>query len=343
MVFKLREHNNVPKPPALTKTKMCVVCKENSAVHLHYGGRSCLSCKAFFRRAVTSSKKERVCKFRKVPDPEALCTVKKCAFCRFKRCKKNGMLEQLVLSGSKDALKHVGRCGKDTLEKLKQMQENKGLEVDEEKKKDVEDKENYSLWDGMDLVIENTDLNTDLNTIEPSLPASPSVDLVFEDNAAHLISSLVTQLSIFVPEEFTARDLLAPESEYSHALVFTYLQVRNSLVTWPYNSFQDYVVQLVLLFLKHNPNFQNHSWQSQYKLFKKNLPEISFIFLAIFFNQHRQTFQWSLCSEDFNSMRALRRTITSPDVEVSKPVISSHFGPEATRCVFKVSILNLLL
>ena len=229
MVFKLREQNNVPKPPALKKTKMCQVCKENSASHLHYGGRSCLSCKAFFRRAVTSSKKERVCKFRKVPDPDALCTVKKCASCRFKRCKENGMLEQLVLSGSKDALKHVGRVNKDTLEKLKQMAEKKGLEVDEEKKKDEGDKENYSLWDDMNLVI---DMNTDLNTIEPSLPASPGVDLIFEDTEAHFISSLRAQfseglgLSIFVPGEFTARDLLAPEPEYPHALVFTYLQVK---------------------------------------------------------------------------------------------------------------------
>ena len=231
MVLKLREQNNVPKPPALTKTKMCKVCEENSAIHLHYGGRSCLSCKAFFRRAVTSSKRKRVCKYLKVPDSEALCTVNKCASCRFKKCKENGMLEQLVLSGTKDALKHVGRVNKDTLEKLKQKAEKKGLE-DDEKKKDMEDKENYSLGDDMNLSIE---MSTDLNTIEPSLPASPSVDLVFEDPGAHFIHLLDTQfseglsISLFVPEEFTARDLLAPEPEYSHALVFTYLQVRNHL------------------------------------------------------------------------------------------------------------------
>ena len=97
--------------------------------------------------------------------------------------------------------------------------------------------------------------------------------------------------------------------------------------------------------LKHNPNFQAHSWHSQSKLLKKNLPEISFIFLSMFFNQHRQTFQWSLCSEDFNSIRAVRRSITSSDVEISESVISSHFGPTATKYVFKVItyFLNLLL
>ena len=232
MVLKLREQNNVPRPPALTKTKMCKVCEENSAIHLHYGGRSCLSCKAFFRRAVTSSKRKQVCKFLKVPDSDSLCTVNKCASCRFKRCKENGMLEQLVLSGTKDALKHVGRVNKDTLEKLKQKAEKKGLE-DDEKKKDKEGKENYCLGDDMNLGIK---MSTDLENIVPSLPASPGVDLVFEDTGAHFIHTLGTQfyeglgLPIFIPDEFTARDLLAPESEYSHALVFTYLQVRNSSV-----------------------------------------------------------------------------------------------------------------
>ena len=106
----LDDSEDVLKP--LTKTKMCQVCEENSASHRHYGGQSCLSCKAFFRRAVTSSKRERVCKFRKVPDSEALCTVKKCAACRFKRCRDSGMMQDLVLSGKKEALKHVGRVNK---------------------------------------------------------------------------------------------------------------------------------------------------------------------------------------------------------------------------------------
>ena len=104
--------------------------------------------------------------------------------------------------------------------------------------------------------------------------------------------------------------------------------------------FQDYIVHLVLLFLKHNSHFQAHSWCSQAKLLKKNLPEMSFIVLAMFFDQHRQTFQWSLCPEDFDSIRAVK-TITSPNVEISKSDIISHFGPKATKYVFEVSILNL--
>ena len=99
-------------PVALTQSKLCRVCEEKSASHRHYGGQSCLSCKAFFRRAVTSSKRERVCKFRKIPDSEALCGVRKCAACRYKRCRDSGMRPEMVLSGKKEALRHLGRVNK---------------------------------------------------------------------------------------------------------------------------------------------------------------------------------------------------------------------------------------
>ena len=107
-------------------------------------------------------------------------------------------------------------------------------------------------------------------------------------------------------------------------------------------SLQDYIVHLVLLFLKHNSHFQAHSWCSQAKLLKKNLPEMSFIILAMFFDQHRQTFQWSLCPKDFDRIRAVK-TITSPNVEISKSDIISHFGPKATKYVFEVFFLQFLL
>jgi hypothetical protein len=36
----------------------CPVCGELATSHMHYGGLSCLSCKAFYRRAVTSTNKK---------------------------------------------------------------------------------------------------------------------------------------------------------------------------------------------------------------------------------------------------------------------------------------------
>ena len=115
----MKEPKEVLKP--LTQTKLCRVCEENSASHRHYGGQSCLSCKAFFRRAVTSCKRERVCKFRKIPDSEALCGVRKCAACRYKRCRDSGMMPEQVLSGKKEALKHLGRVNKVRREDIEQL------------------------------------------------------------------------------------------------------------------------------------------------------------------------------------------------------------------------------
>ena len=97
-------------------------------------------------------------------------------------------------------------------------------EEDEKKMKELD-----VVWDDRNAV---TLMETDLDTIEPSLPASPSVDLVLEDRGALFMTTLSAQftralkhLSIFSPM-FTVGDLLAPESSYSHALVFTSLQVR---------------------------------------------------------------------------------------------------------------------
>ena len=92
---------------------LCPVCQESAICHRHYGGFSCLSCKAFFRRAVTSKvgSKEKTCRFRKAGGDE-LCGVKRCAACRMVKCRETGMKAQFVLSGKKEALKHVGRVNK---------------------------------------------------------------------------------------------------------------------------------------------------------------------------------------------------------------------------------------
>ena len=109
-----------PEVSAQVKGQLCPVCEEKSASHRHYGGLSCLSCKAFFRRAVTGQR-ERVCKFRKLPDPEALCSIRKCWACRLKRCRGSGMRRELVLSGKKEALKHVGRVNKVIVKEVKKI------------------------------------------------------------------------------------------------------------------------------------------------------------------------------------------------------------------------------
>ncbi len=38
----------------LSKVHKCAICNERAGKHIYYGGRACPSCRAFFRRAVTS-------------------------------------------------------------------------------------------------------------------------------------------------------------------------------------------------------------------------------------------------------------------------------------------------
>lgn len=82
--------------------KSCPVCgvleAKKSPVHKHYGGSCCLSCKAFFRRAVASKKSTE--HFRPCP------TFGRCAFtndakikcvqCRYSKCLAVGMKEELI-------------------------------------------------------------------------------------------------------------------------------------------------------------------------------------------------------------------------------------------------------
>ena len=111
------------------KTILCTVCG-GAPSHRHYGGLSCLSCKAFFRRAVTStSKREKTCS--KALSGE-LCSLdsgqkRACGPCRLKRCLQTGMKAQLVLSGKKEALKHVGRASESTLARLQKLKEESGI------------------------------------------------------------------------------------------------------------------------------------------------------------------------------------------------------------------------
>jgi len=79
---------------------LCPICQESEVVrHYQYGGRACLSCRSFFRRAVQS---ETHSKFH-CHSGQGQCAVepkrqkRKCKYCRFQRClRKGGMKINLV-------------------------------------------------------------------------------------------------------------------------------------------------------------------------------------------------------------------------------------------------------
>merc|ERR1719186_1676047 len=119
-----------------------------------------------------------------------------------------------------------------------------------------------------------------------------------QDKETSFISSLgpnffmsCEKLSMF-SSRFSVVQLLAESSQYSPALVFT--------------SLQDYMVQLVVMFLKHNQHFQSHSWVSQAKLLRKNLPEMTVILLTMCFDRQKQRLRWILGEQDLVTIRSYR-------------------------------------
>lgn len=71
-------------------TNYCLICGDKANAHCHYGAVSCTSCRAFFRRSVTTDAKFQCifgtdkCKITKI-------TRKRCQACRLKKCLRIGM------------------------------------------------------------------------------------------------------------------------------------------------------------------------------------------------------------------------------------------------------------
>ena len=95
----VKKHNSKQSHNQATAVlNACNVCLEEAGKHCYYGGQSCTSCRAFFRRSVQSGSwqryfctKHRNCEIR-------LKTRKKCQFCRYKACLNAGMKANWVLN-----------------------------------------------------------------------------------------------------------------------------------------------------------------------------------------------------------------------------------------------------
>lgn len=316
----------------------CPVCGELATSHRHYGGLSCLSCKAFFRRAVTSTnKKGKKCQ---QGGGEKLCSVQRgqkraCPACRLSRCRESGMKAELVLSGRKEALKHIGRANESTLVKLKML-----LEVNQDESSEkmvIEDavcKSDETIKDVSQNVLKLHESEEDSdNSADDKTKKNESEDLnivdtqrVIVDKESGFISSLEQnflmareKVSMF-SSRFSVEQLLAESSLYCPALVFT--------------SVQDYVVQLVVIFLKHNHHFQSHSWVTQAKLLRKNLPEMTVILMTLCFDKKKQSIKWVLSMQDLETIRSYRAT-QQQTVEITKKCLLDHLGEEVTGYVME--------
>jgi hypothetical protein len=84
----------------------CLVCGANAGRHIHYGGQSCYSCKAFFRRAVIDN-----------TYPNFKCATKSCSidskswrsckWCRFQKCLSSGLKPSWVLEKKERKRRHA--------------------------------------------------------------------------------------------------------------------------------------------------------------------------------------------------------------------------------------------
>ena len=84
----------------------CLVCGANAGRHIHYGGQSCYSCKAFFRRAVIDN-----------TYPNFKCATKTCSidskswrsckWCRFQKCLSSGLKPSWVLEKKERKRRHA--------------------------------------------------------------------------------------------------------------------------------------------------------------------------------------------------------------------------------------------
>lgn len=77
--------------------QLCSVCGDTST-GIHFGGNSCESCKAFFRRSVQCNRFQNYKCSNEERCPVNIVTRKVCQFCRYTKCTKIGMKPKWVLS-----------------------------------------------------------------------------------------------------------------------------------------------------------------------------------------------------------------------------------------------------
>jgi len=77
--------------------QLCSVCGDTST-GIHFGGNSCESCKAFFRRSVQCNRYQNYKCSNEERCPVNIVTRKVCQFCRYTKCTKIGMKPKWVLS-----------------------------------------------------------------------------------------------------------------------------------------------------------------------------------------------------------------------------------------------------
>ena len=92
-----QENTNHSQGESSSKLSKCQICSEITIKQSHYGGKSCQSCAAFFRRnTVSPTKASRKCKNGMGNCLLSHARINNCPYCRYKFCLQNGLNPQLV-------------------------------------------------------------------------------------------------------------------------------------------------------------------------------------------------------------------------------------------------------
>ena len=92
-----QENTNYSQEEDSSKLSKCPICSKITIKQSHYGGKSCQSCAAFFRRnTVSPSMVSKKCKTGMENCLLSHARINNCPFCRYKYCLQNGLNPQLV-------------------------------------------------------------------------------------------------------------------------------------------------------------------------------------------------------------------------------------------------------
>lgn len=303
-------------------TVPCPICSELTTNHLHYGGVSCISCKAFFRRAVTNKeKKEERCR-----SGNGSCNLKldrrnNCPSCRYQSCLLTGMQPDLVLSGKAAALKHT------SIHKKRKRKHSE--EVTKQNSALAEIMENNRLIisrvPGLNLFTVETDVIDEVEKRLRSVQLDPgliSQDVIFVAQLEHAL--LVAKECVgFFTELFTPEKILQSREEgFCPAFIFT--------------SVQEYFVQLVVLFLKSCSHFQSLTWSCQARLLRKNLADVFILLITMCFDKKKQLFRWGLGGRDLNTIKQWREGGISHVVEIDRDTLTRYTTNKIGQDIFQV-------
>jgi len=263
------------KITSLNRLTECPICHEICVDHLHYGGISCYSCKAFFRRTVTCpSKKTSRCRRGSGDCNLKLHLRNNCPHCRFKKCIRFGMKPELVLSkhpiNSEGNEATLDNKKSNVIAVLPEMSEIQEIARNNFLILSVNNKINLMCVPPNVLIQLDEKIKNYRSNINPNMFLVAQIELAFLS-----AKQSVSYFPIDILKQYHQDPKIPTQGQ-----IFAYIQ--------------EYVVKMIFVFLQNCPCFQSIPTSSQFCLLRKNISEISILLASTSFCQKLQQFSWGL-------------------------------------------------